>query len=120
MELLGFSVKEDIKTKPGEWEFRFDQMFKCDDCNAFHFHHGLVPENIKAFIRTEIERTKDLERMKTLTAREIAEFIASIQPQHPMGVSQWKEHGKKYGYWAFFEKEIADKYKGSGGGGKSA
>lgn len=24
----------------------------------------------------------------------------------PMGVSQWKEYGKKYGYWAFFEKQI--------------
>lgn len=25
----------------------------------------------------------------------------------PMGVSQWKEHGKKYGYWKFFKKKIA-------------
>jgi hypothetical protein len=23
----------------------------------------------------------------------------------PMGVSQWMEHGKKYGYWDFFLKE---------------
>jgi len=23
----------------------------------------------------------------------------------PMGVSQWKEHGKKYGYWDFFAKQ---------------
>lgn len=24
----------------------------------------------------------------------------------PMGVSQWAEYGKKYGYWDYFEKEI--------------
>ncbi len=24
----------------------------------------------------------------------------------PMGVSQWREYGKKYGYWGFFEKQI--------------
>jgi len=23
----------------------------------------------------------------------------------PMGVSQWREHGKKYGYWDFFKDE---------------
>lgn len=23
-----------------------------------------------------------------------------------MGVSQWREHGKKFGYWEFFEKEL--------------
>lgn len=24
----------------------------------------------------------------------------------PMGVSKWQEHGKKFGYWEFFKKEI--------------
>jgi len=24
----------------------------------------------------------------------------------PMGVSQWRNHGQKYGYWDFFAKEI--------------
>jgi len=24
----------------------------------------------------------------------------------PMGVSQWKEYGEKYGYWDFFKPEI--------------
>lgn len=23
----------------------------------------------------------------------------------PMGVSQWREYGKKHGYWKYFEKE---------------
>lgn len=25
----------------------------------------------------------------------------------PMGVSQWKEHGKRYGYWDHFKNEVA-------------
>ena len=27
----------------------------------------------------------------------------------PMGVSQWKAHGEKYGYWDYFEKQINGK-----------
>lgn len=27
----------------------------------------------------------------------------------PMGVSQWKNHGKKFHYWEFFEKEAKQK-----------
>ena len=26
----------------------------------------------------------------------------------PMGVSQWREHGKKYQYWDFFERRIRE------------
>jgi hypothetical protein len=33
----------------------------------------------------------------------------------PMGVSEWMEHGKKYGYWNFFvgckTEELKDKIK---------
>jgi len=29
----------------------------------------------------------------------------------PMGVSQWREYGKKRGYWKYFEKEINDNKK---------
>lgn len=28
------------------------------------------------------------------------------EPKIPMGVSQWKKHGIKYGYWKYFEEEI--------------
>ena len=27
----------------------------------------------------------------------------------PMGVSQWKKHGKKYGYWKYFLADIVEK-----------
>jgi len=26
--------------------------------------------------------------------------------EQPMGVSQWRELGKKYGYWEYFEKAL--------------
>ena len=25
-----------------------------------------------------------------------------------MGVSQWRNHGKKYGYWEYFEKKVVE------------
>lgn len=28
------------------------------------------------------------------------------QKELPMGISQWKEYGKKYGYWEYFESEV--------------
>ena len=34
-----------------------------------------------------------------------AEEILLNTALKPMGVSRWKEHGKKYGYWDFFEKK---------------
>lgn len=30
----------------------------------------------------------------------------SVKEKKPMGVSQWKEYGKRYGYWDYFKKEI--------------
>ena len=29
----------------------------------------------------------------------------------PMGVSQWRNHGKKWGYWEYFEKKIKKEIK---------
>ncbi len=29
----------------------------------------------------------------------------------PMGVSQWREHGKKYGYWEFFGSQLKSALK---------
>ena len=31
------------------------------------------------------------------------------QRESPMGVSQWKKHGKKHGYWEYFKKEQREK-----------
>jgi len=31
--------------------------------------------------------------------------------QAPMGASQWREHGKKYDYWKYFEDRINKKWE---------
>ena len=80
-----------------EWEKEFDEKyaywFSVVAVSPRHFEsraeaervqnlYDNLPESIKSFIRSQIQATKDM----------------------PMGVSQWKEHGKKYGYWEYFEK----------------
>lgn len=30
----------------------------------------------------------------------------SVTRESPMGVSQWAEHGRKYGYWGYFRTEV--------------
>ena len=32
----------------------------------------------------------------------------SILYNTPMGVSQWENHGRKYGYWDYFKKATQD------------
>ena len=32
-----------------------------------------------------------------------------ISMKQPMGVSQWKKYGKKYGYWKYFRDEMVEK-----------
>ena len=29
----------------------------------------------------------------------------TARTEEPMGVSQWKEYGEKYGYWKYFEEQ---------------
>jgi len=31
-----------------------------------------------------------------------------IRENFPMGASQWRNHGIKYGYWKYFEREIRE------------
>lgn len=47
------------------------------------------------------------------TAQEIGHFegCPMLKIDFPMGVSQWKEYGKKWGYWDFFAKRITDQAK---------
>jgi rubrerythrin len=39
------------------------------------------------------------------------ESLLSSQEKTPMGVSQWKEYGKKYGYWDYFEKRFTNEMR---------
>lgn len=33
-------------------------------------------------------------------------MVEKINKENPMGVSQWKNHGKKYGYWDHFKEDV--------------
>ena len=34
-------------------------------------------------------------------------YLLDTDKSAPMGLSQWREHGRKYGYWDYFKKENA-------------
>ena len=36
----------------------------------------------------------------------LVQVMEEREPSFPMGVSQWREYGKKYSYYEFFEKQI--------------
>lgn len=49
----------------------------------------------------EVLKDKDEFYLKTYVL-DLVETYLSHGKDSPMGVSQWKEHGKKYGYWDYF------------------
>lgn len=36
----------------------------------------------------------------------VVDSLLSQQSKTPMGVSQWREYGKRYKYWQYFEEEV--------------
>lgn len=55
-------------------------------------------------------RTRELieEYTKKIRKEALDQAIKELFPytQQPMGVSQWREYGKRYKYWEYFEDEI--------------
>ena len=48
-------------------------------------------------------------RSKSKTKELVDKFIGEVfytEMFLPMGVSKWKEHGIKYGYWDYFKDEV--------------
>lgn len=104
-ECIGFNLP-DLSDTPAEqeWEKDFDapERFttcKSDSCcggerNGCACGHLCVmevyasPDDIKAFIRKVEAQARTEER------------------NIPMGVSRWREHGEKYGYFDYFKEEI--------------
>lgn len=74
-----------------EWEKRFCEQF-CGSVKPHEYgdcHGALSFSSVKSFIRDLLSA----ERQK----REL-----------PMGVSQWMNHGKEYGYWKYFEQKTRE------------
>lgn len=73
------------KVESEKWEEEFDEKFN-DLLSLGEVQTGISErDNFKDFI--------------------CQYFIPKVPSDYPMGVSQWKEHGKKYGYWEFFERK---------------
>lgn len=56
---------------------------------------------------------KEREALKIFFRKELAKthqegYYLGRNHIGPMGVSQWREHGKKYKYWEYFEKQIRE------------
>lgn len=77
----------------GDYLDRFDKVAK-----GLELEH-LIANKIANFIHYEVQTAK-----KIAKAQGRAEALSS-----PMGVSQWAEYGKQFGYWDYFEKEIRAK-----------
>jgi len=64
---------------------------------------------IKNFIKQALkQQKKGLEKLHLQALEE--EYEKGKQNKAPMGVSQWKEYGKKYKYWEFFEKKQKEEF----------
>ena len=82
-------------SEPQSWEERFDAEFPdFTDLPSTIYKpepgEVVIRQGIKSFITSELSR-REAEVRET-----------------PMGVSQWREHGKKYQYWDFFERRIRE------------
>lgn len=87
--------KYGVEREEKDWEKEW-LMF-----TGFCGEHGVPGQDLAAFekvIRKIVEREYQRGFRKD-----------GKQQSLPPGVSQWKEIGKKYGYWEYFEKEIIER-----------
>jgi len=57
---------------------------------------------IAEFIR---DVTSVVPRPKSEVRRRLDELLEDSAFLGPMGVSQWRKYGKRYGYWDYFKKD---------------
>ena len=94
-------------------KFGEDGMPLCSECQFESGKHSPQCSKYVLLPNPDEEETigklvRDLTKVGSIPkseARRRIEKILRIQKNIPMGVSQWRNHGKKYGYWEYFEKE---------------
>lgn len=96
-DLLMKEVLNKPESKELEDKIYNSLLVKASDAHAFVLATKGQIEKIANLIRSEKKKS----------------FLEGIGEEKdidiPMGVSQWRNHGKDYGYWEFFEKESLDK-----------
>ena len=96
---------KDIK-KEANWGEEFWKKFsKCENCGAEIPNSSIVNGKMCVCLlnRRVMDYRKIVDFIHTLISKE-----RQVQSDIPMGVGQWKQHGKKWHYWEFFEKEIKE------------
>ena len=68
---------------------------------------GFISAMLDDLIIGKIDKSYVIEEIITLLsqAEEKGQGLNKRRDEIPMGVSQWREHGKKYGYWEYFDKK---------------
>lgn len=137
-EELGFSSKEDIRSlrdlEPGEF-YAFGPAISREVIKIRIGDVTVKPPprgTARAFktpppssrVRQILAKLKDLPQEAAQEAKTVKELKDALTAAHrqigalerapktssdlPMGVSQWREHGKKNGYWDFFERHMLE------------
>ncbi len=98
--------------------------YNCKKCKGKNFHEsgntilhlceGFAEPVMKTSISEEFAKKFYFPfQQKTVKYEEVLDFLQSkisqaltAEREKPMGVSQWKEHGIKNGYWDYFKEQI--------------
>ncbi|MFA5072082.1 MAG: hypothetical protein WC511_07080 [Candidatus Pacearchaeota archaeon] len=81
------------------------------EINSVEYTSDLTTEDLINIMTREL--TKVIPRPKSLVRRLLNDFRNHViieTKELPLGVSQWKEHGKKYDYWDYFKNEVIEEY----------
>lgn len=121
MATVHFSRNYQNSIMKNELDKRIDEALAespCDEwwdkylCDAGDIFAGrVVPVSTGALQKliSEAQR-RERERIDQKIRTDISTALATAE-KAPMGVSEWRAHGEKYGYWEFFEKEAQRREK---------
>ena len=107
-----------LKIMNKKWEKEFDKEFTRSDglIDKYSWYgteaEDIVPQStpraIKQFISNLLNSQEKQHKKSIKLLTEIfdnkMDSLLKEQRESPMGVSQWKKHGKKHGYWEYFKK----------------
>jgi len=107
-----------LKIMNKKWEKEFDKEFTRSDglIDKYSWYgteaEDIVPQStpraIKQFISNLLNSQEKQHKKSIKLLTEIfdnkMDSLLKEQRESPMGVSQWRKHGKKHGYWEYFKK----------------
>ena len=76
-------------------EKEFDNKFVIDLAQSIN------PQAVD--VQTKVLYPNEADKLKSFLRTSLEEYKKELE-NTPMGVSQWKNIGKKYGYWDYFKK----------------